>query len=196
MITIMKDSFFTFLDEIPHQNHTFSAEQMIVDMDDAVSRLYTVTSGMVHLVRFREDGGVAVLQRAGEGAILAEASVFSGRYHCAAMAVQACALRSYPLKAVRNLLETKPAASQAYALHLAAEVRSARKRAEILALKTVSERLTAWLTWNQGQMPERGRLGPRGRRDRRKPRSPLPRTRQTPLTPVNFHKILHPLTSR
>lgn len=156
MITIMTGSFFTFLNEISHQNHSFAAGQMIVDMDDAVTRLYMVTNGMVHLVRFREDGGVVVLQRAGVGAILAEASVFSGRYHCAAMAVRACELRSYPLKAVRGLLETKPAASQAYALHLAGEVRAARKRAEILALKTVAERLTAWLTWNQGQMPERG----------------------------------------
>ncbi len=129
---------------------------MIVDMDDAVKRLYTVIEGMVHLVRFREDGGVVVLQRAGVGAIIAEASVFSVRYHCAAMAVQNCTLRSYPVHAVRGMLEAKPAASQAYALHMADEVRMARKRAEILALKTVAERLTAWLTWNPGQMPERG----------------------------------------
>ena len=156
MITIMQHSFFTFLGNIPSQNHTFPAGQMIVDMDDAVTRLYTVTKGMVHLVRFREDGGVAVLQRAGKGAILAEASVFSNSYHCAAIAVQPSELRSYPLKAVRKILETTPAASQAYALHLASEVRSARKRAEILALKTVAERLTAWLTWNHGLLPTRG----------------------------------------
>lgn len=96
MISIMSNSFFTFLSNIPHQNHAFPAGQMVVDMDDAVTKLYTVTKGMVHLVRFREDGGVAVLQRAGAGAIIAEASVFSNNYHCAAMAVQPSELRSYP----------------------------------------------------------------------------------------------------
>lgn len=155
MIIIMQKSFLSCLETIPHQTLRYAAGQMIVDMDDEVAQLFAVHEGMVHLVRFREDGGVAVLQRAGAGAVVAEASVFSGRYHCAAMAVRGTVLHAYPLAAVRRLLES-PQAAQAYALHMAAEVRVARKRAEILALKTVAERLSAWLVWNGGEMPARG----------------------------------------
>ncbi len=82
-------------------------------------------SGLVHLVRFQENGGMVVLQRASSQAVLAEASVLSECAHCAAIAI-------------------KPSKLMACARHLADEMRIARKRAGILVLKTVAERLTAW----------------------------------------------------
>ncbi len=127
-----------------------------MSMDDPVKLLFVVNSGLVNLVRFQEDGGMVVLQRAGPGAILAEASVFSDGYHCAAMAVERSGLMAYPIKAVRALMRDNPDAALAYAHHMAREVREARKRAEILALKTVAERLSAWLVWNKGQLPPKG----------------------------------------
>ena len=156
MIAIMQPDFFSFLENIPHRPLRFNSGAMVVDMDDKVTSLLVVKSGMVHLVRFQENGDMVVLQRAGAGAILAEASVFSDSYHCSAVAVRNVELNAYPLKAVLALFSRAPEATQAYALHLAREVRSARKRAEILALKTVSERLSAWLTWSHGLLPERG----------------------------------------
>ncbi|MCF6272954.1 MAG: hypothetical protein L3J37_07145 [Rhodobacteraceae bacterium] len=39
---------------------------------------------------------------------------------------------------------------------LAYALRKSRKRAEILALKTVKPRLEAWLTWNHGLLPAKG----------------------------------------
>ena len=152
----MREDFVDFLTPIPHRTLGFAAKEMVVDMEEAVSRFYLVKSGMVHLVRFQEDGGTMVLQRAGPGAILAEASVFAEGYHCAAVAVQASELQVYPIKAVRALLAENPEAALAYARHLAGEVRESRKRAEILALKTVSERLSAWLVWNRGELPPKG----------------------------------------
>ncbi len=125
-------------------------------LDDQVDSLFVVKSGLVHLVRFQEDGSMVVLQRAGAGAIMAEASVFADGYHCAAVAVQESAVLAYPIKRVRGILAQSPEAALAYARHLAGEVREARKRAEILALKTVSERLSAWLVWNHGALPPKG----------------------------------------
>ena len=156
MIAIMQNAFFDFLSPIPSRTYHFAAKEMVVDMDDAVSRFYLVKSGMINLVRFQEDGGMVVLQRAGEGAIMAEASVFAEGYHCAAVAVLKSELLAYPIKAVRALLAENPEAALAYARHLAGEVRESRKRAEILALKTVAERLSAWLVWNQGALPPKG----------------------------------------
>ena len=45
--------------------------------------------------------------------------------------------------------------AKAWAMHLSGEVRNARLRSEILTLKTVAERLDAWLA-DRGQLPERG----------------------------------------
>ena len=156
MIPIMPRLFINFLENTPASTLHFAAKEMVVDMDETVESLFIVKSGMVHLVRFQEDGRTVVLQRAGAGAIIAEASVFSTGYHCAAIAIRESALLAYPAKRVRALLDNSPKAALAYARHLAGEVREARKRAEILALKRVSERLEAWLVWNEGKMPERG----------------------------------------
>lgn len=156
MIAIMPDPFFAFLDQIPHRTITFAAKEMLVELDQTVESLMVVRKGLVHLVRFQTDGSMVVLQRAGVGAIMAEASVFADGYHCAAVAVQEGEAQAYPIEAVRRLLSDNAEAAQAYARHLAGEVREARKRAEILSLKTVSERLSAWLVWNGGQLPPKG----------------------------------------
>lgn len=156
MIPIMKHIFFDYLNNIPHRTVFCTAKEMVVSMDDPVRSLFVVKSGMVHLVRFQEDGGMVVLQRAGPRAIIAEASVFSDDYHCAAVAAKTSELRAYPINAVRALLAKRPEVALAFARYLANEVREARRRAEILALKTVAERLSAWLVWNQGQMPPKG----------------------------------------
>ncbi len=156
MIAIMNQPFFDFLEGMAHRALDFAAKEMVVDMDEPVNRLYVVERGEVHLVRFQEDGSMVVLQRAGPGAIMAEASVFAQGYHCAAVAVRESRVRAYSIKAVRDVLSNNPDAALAFARHLAAEVREARKRAEILALKTVSERLSAWLVWNKGQLPPKG----------------------------------------
>jgi len=156
MIPIMQPNFLSRLSGIRHRELTFSSNEMVFDRDAEVSSLFVVKSGLVHLVRFREDGGMVVLQRASADGILAEASVLSEYYHCAAIAMQASVLKVYPRKSVQKMLVTSPEAALEYARFLAGEMRIARKRAEILALKTVAERLTAWLTWNHGLLPERG----------------------------------------
>jgi len=156
MITIMQNAFLDGLDTIPFRRLTLSAKEMLVGMDDPVVKLFIVESGMVHLVRFQENGNMVVLQRAGAGAIIAEASVFADGYHCAAVAARESVLLAYPILAVRKIMAGKPEVALAYARHLAGEVRESRKRAEILALKTVGERLSAWLVWNQGRLPARG----------------------------------------
>lgn len=156
MISIMQLDFLSLLSSIRHRELSFASQEMVFDMDAEVSSLFVVKSGLVHLVRFQEDGGMVVLQRAQSRSVLAEASVLSDSYHCAAMAMQPSVLKAYPRKSVQKLLESNPKAALAYARFLAAEMRTARKRAEILALKTVAERLTAWLTWNHGGLPARG----------------------------------------
>ena len=156
MIDIMQKPFFDFLNKIPHRIVSFAAKKRVAGLDSPVDSLFVVKSGLVHLVRFQEDGGMVVLQRVGAGAIMAEASVFADSYHCAAVAVLDSKVLAYPIKSVRRMLVQNPEATLAYARHLAGEMREARKRAEVMALKTVAERLSAWLIWNQGDIPPKG----------------------------------------
>ena len=56
---------------------------------------------------------------------------------------------------MQKLFESDPAFAAAWASHLAGEVRDARLRAEILALKTVAVRLSAWIA-ARGKFPPKG----------------------------------------
>lgn len=156
MITIMTRRFIQHISDIPHRKRHFAAGEHIVEMDDPVDRYFVVAAGLVHLFRMQHDGGMVILQRAGVGAVVAEASLFSDSYHCSVMAVTPTNLLIYPRAAVRQLLDDDPAVARALCVHMADEVRHARRRAEILALRKVSARLEAWLTWNHGVLPDRG----------------------------------------
>jgi CRP-like cAMP-binding protein len=56
---------------------------------------------------------------------------------------------------MRARFDSDPAFAAAWATHLAGEVRIARQRSEILALKTVAERVDAWRALS-GSIPDRG----------------------------------------
>jgi CRP-like cAMP-binding protein len=44
-------------------------------------------------------------------------------------------------------------------MHLGREVRNARQRVEIASLRKVSDRLDAWLAWNEDRLPAKGSRG-------------------------------------
>jgi len=90
-------------------------------------------------------------------AILAEASVFAERYHCDAVAVLPTRTRAIAKSVLAAALARDPNLARAWAEHLAREVQAARLRAEILSLRTVAERLDAWVAMNARQFPSKGR---------------------------------------
>ncbi len=131
---------------------------MLFQRGDRVRWFYRVLGGEVHLLRRQPDGAAFILQRAGAGDVLAEASVSSRAYHCAAEAVTTSELMVWPIAQVRRMIENDRAAAAGYAQHLAANLRSARMRGEILSLRRVSDRLDAWLAWHDGQLPQKGQV--------------------------------------
>ena len=158
MIAIMSDDFFRKLAELPGKTVHIRRNGQVFERGDAVHAFHRVVSGEVHLLRRQIDGAAFILQRAGPGDILAEASLNTPRYHCAAEAVADSKLQLWPASSVRRLLETDGRATEGYARHLASQLRRERMRAEILSLRRVSERLDAWLTWHDGAMPEKGQM--------------------------------------
>lgn len=110
-----------------------------------VEKVFLVRSGQVALVRRTAKGGTLRLQQAGAGEVLAEASVWSLRYHCDAEATQATKLATVPVNLFRRQLASDVGLADAWARHLARAVQTARFQAGLLALRCVAERLDAWL---------------------------------------------------
>ena len=87
---------------------------------------------------------------------MAEASLYSKRYHCDAVASGSAQLLTFAKTDVHQRLRSAPDFADAWARHLADELQRARLHAEILSLKTVAKRLDAWITWRGGDEPRSG----------------------------------------
>ena len=152
MIEIMLE----YINALPHARQVFRKGQYLFHQGDAVVSMFLIEYGEARLLRRQRGGGTIVLQRALPGSFLAEASVFTASYHCDATATTKVSARLISRLAMRKLFENDPVFAAAWASHLADEVRSARLRAEILAFKTVAERLGAWIA-AKGAFPPKGR---------------------------------------
>ena len=155
MIEIMSEELATLLQGLRGREYEFAAGAPVFHLGDAVRVVHFVRRGAIHLVRTQEDGAALILQRARAGSILAEASVYSDRYHCDARAESDARTWAVAQKDLSRRLDANPELSRDWARHLAHEVQRARLHAEILSLKTVAARLSAWLFWN-GALPEKG----------------------------------------
>ncbi len=116
-------------------------------MEDAIERLV--------LFRCQDNGTALILQRAGPNSILAEASLYSASYHCAARAEVAAVTWAIPRAGLLARIEEDAELAIVWARHLAHEVQQARLQSEILSLKTVAARLDAWVSWHRS-LPARG----------------------------------------
>ena len=137
----------------------YSQGQLVFERDDPVDCLFVVDSGEVHLLRRQEDGTEFILQRATAGTILAEASLTTPRYHCAAVALSNAVMTAFPRTQVLKMIEEDSNVAMALAMHLGREVRNTRQKTEIGLLRKVSDRLDAWLVWNEGKLPAKGGRG-------------------------------------
>ncbi len=155
MIVIMLVYLSEFFDTHGGTERRLRADAYLFHRDDAVSYLYYVVEGEVQLIRHQETGEAIVLQRALTGDIVAEASVFSTGYHCDAVAHTDTIIRGLAKTDFLKWFREDPDFAQAWASHLARQVQSTRLRSEILSLKTVADRLDAWLAWH-GALPQKG----------------------------------------
>jgi CRP-like cAMP-binding protein len=157
MIVIMSDALVHGLLRLTERKQELAAGDILFRAGHPVRSLFLVASGALRLIRALPHGFELTLQRAGPGAILAEASLFTERYHCDATAIKDSVLHVAPLRRIRTALRNDPALAAAFIRHLAQEVQRARAQAETLSLKTVAERLDAWTTLNDGSPPPKGR---------------------------------------
>ncbi|MBA3446033.1 MAG: Crp/Fnr family transcriptional regulator [Pseudaminobacter sp.] len=157
MIVIMSKPLFECLLKLAEREQRLAAGSVLFRADDPVLSLFLVTAGELRLARALPHGFQLTLQRAGSASILAEASLFTDRYHCDALAAEDSAVRAVPTAKVRAALASDPALASALLAHLAGEVHRTRMRAEILSLKSVAARLDAWMAFNGDVLPPKGR---------------------------------------
>jgi len=153
MIAIMSE-LLDLLDRLPADVLGLAANELLFRRAEPVRHLFLVESGLVHLVRYQEDGTPTVMQRAQRGDLVAEASIFATHYHCDAAVMSQASLRRVSMAAVNQVMEADPRFARACAEHLAHEVQRMRVRSEIMGMKRVSARLEAWLSLNP--LPRRG----------------------------------------
>lgn len=122
-----------------------------------VAEMYLVREGRLLLVRHTASGNRLVLHQAGTRTILAEASAYSLRYHCDAVAAVPSEVAAVPRALFRETLAADPSLGDAWAGLLAHATQAARLRAEIRTLPRVAERLDAWIEAGN-RMPGRGHI--------------------------------------
>lgn len=131
--------------------------QIIFRTGDLVRSMFYVMTGELDLLRHTPNGTPLILNRAISGFVLAEASAYSRCYHCDCVARDQSCLRSLTVGEFHEALRRSPELAGSWAAQLAASLQKARMLSEIRTLKTVSERLDAWLSDN-GQLPPRGQI--------------------------------------
>ncbi|MDQ6960241.1 MAG: Crp/Fnr family transcriptional regulator [Mariprofundaceae bacterium] len=121
-------------------------EEALFHQGDAVENIYVVRRGRIKLIRSTIDGNPVVLQLAMAGEIIAESSLFSDTYHCAAVvdspsAELSCFDRHGLLAAFRKF----PAAAMEIAELFAHRIRKLRALLEIRNIRSARQRIYAWL---------------------------------------------------
>lgn len=124
---------------------------------DRVRSMFVVTEGQIDLVRHTRAGARLTQNRVLPGSVPAEASAYSETYHCDGVARIPSQVRSIPVSAFRDKLHDTPDAADAWAAQLAYALQKARMRSEIRSLKTVAERLDAWLGEDRS-LPKKGQI--------------------------------------
>lgn len=155
MILIMSELIESF-SKLAERQQALASGDTLFRQGDSVLSLFVVASGELRLVRPLPHGPHLVLQRARAGVLLAEASLFAERYHCDALAIAASQVLVIPRKRVNDALASDPALARAWAKHLAHELQRTRAQAEILSLRTLIQRLDAWLGLNDNALPPKG----------------------------------------
>lgn len=154
MIGIMSDLFEPLFADAAARD--FAAGDLLFRAGDPVVSMILLRAGGADLVRHTGHGLKMILQRAGSGQILAEASVWSEVYHCDAVAAVPCVAALLPRQTFRSRLRSDPDLAEIWTRTLAHAVQRARLRAEIRSLPRVAERLDAWLAEGHN-LPEKGR---------------------------------------
>ena len=156
MIEIMSSDLLGFISALRHRVLALARGQSVFFAEDPVTTLFALVEGGVDLIRTQPDGRRVVLQRARDNQVLAEASLYSDRYHCDAIVMRRTQCLAVEVEAFRRALAENDAFRQTWDAHLARELMKARQLTELLSRRTVRDRLDGWMQLHGNALPDRG----------------------------------------
>jgi len=149
----------TFTRLSPGRNQTLSKGETLFHQGNAVENIYVVRRGRIKLIRSTIDGNPVVLQLAMAGDIIAEASLFSDAYHCAAVVDSPFAeLSCFDRHELLATLKTSPTAAMNIMKLFSNRIRKLRTLLEIRNIRSARQRIYAWLRMEsngEGEVPLR-----------------------------------------
>jgi CRP-like cAMP-binding protein len=155
MITIMSDMLVSRLSELAGPEQRLAADDILFRVGDKVRSLFLVVAGAVRLTRPLPNGFQLILQRAGAGTVLAEASLFVDSYHCEGMAAEDAVVRAVPVRRLEEALAERSSACTCLDAPLGAGGAEGASQFR-LSLRTVTARVDAWVALNHGALPPKG----------------------------------------
>ena len=133
---------------------TLAADAALFRQDDTSTGIFWVRSGSVRLVRHTASGIAVPLHTARAGGTIAEASLFSDRYHCDCIALERTEAVWLSRAAILGRMAEDPDFGQALMARLAGQVQQHRRQIEIMAIRSAKDRVEAALAdgWLDGSI--------------------------------------------
>lgn len=119
----------------------YSRGEMIFAQGDLTRGLYYVVEGVVTLKRYTQQGQGVVIHRARAHGVFAEASLFSDRYHCHAIAEENSRVLEFDRATLINMFASNSHFAMAMAGQFAHQLQQQRRRMELLSIKRADERI-------------------------------------------------------
>lgn len=108
---------------------------------DKTFGLFRLLTGRIRLVRATRDGTEVAMHTVRTGELFAEASIFSARYHCDALALAECEVLVYPRAELARSLKASKEDLWDFAAELAHRVQGLRTRLELGQVRSAPERV-------------------------------------------------------
>jgi len=119
--------------------------QHLFTQGDSVKNIYCVNKGRIKLVRDTFEGTAILIHVAYAGESIAEASLFSKKYHCSALAGTNTEVTVYSKNELLKILQEKPKSMMGLLRQLTTQVRDLRMINEIKSIYNAKEKVLTYL---------------------------------------------------
>ena len=125
------------------KQRTIKAGEALFLQGNTTKGLFYLHVGAIDLTRETSAGHNIVIHRAYAGEFFAEASLFTGKYHCTAIATSDAHIIECSRDAIKSLLQNDLEFTQAVVSKFATQIQEGRRRIELLSIRSADERILA-----------------------------------------------------
>lgn len=124
---------------------TLASGQALFRQGARTSGIFRLSTGSIRMQRYTSGGSVVTMHTARPGELFAEASLFSPRYHCDAIAQTEASVFIYARAHVLRALNENPSALITFSAGLAQRLQSLRQLMELRQVRSADERVLQYL---------------------------------------------------